>query len=84
MTSREFETKYNVNLADVFKSKETRGGVDFYTVPVSTSIAVNSDGYRFAILKPYKRAKWREKAIDWALEQFEKDTLKPLENLRWT
>jgi len=50
MTEREFETKYNVNLADVFKSKETRGGVDFYTVPVPTSIAVNSDGYRFALL----------------------------------
>ncbi len=35
-------------------------------------------GYRFGVLKPYKRGKWREKAISWILEQFEKGTLKPL------
>ncbi len=83
MTEKEFEAGYGVSLETAMKSKETINGIDFFVLPIPTSVAVSWKGYRFAIIKPYKRLKWREKAIDWALVQFEKNTLKPLgEKLR--
>jgi hypothetical protein len=78
MTEQEFEAQMGVNMKEVLAAKQTKGGVDFYTLPISSNTAVNWNGYRFGILKPYKRGKWREKAISWILEQFEKGTLKPL------
>jgi hypothetical protein len=82
MTERQFEIKYGVSFETAIKSKETVNGVDFFVLPTATTVAVNWNGCRFAILKPYKRPKWREKAIRWALEQFEKDTLKPVEKFQ--
>ncbi len=83
MTEKEFEAVYGVSVETAMKSKETINGIDFFVLPTPTSMAVNWEGYRFAVIKPYKRPKWREKAIDWALEQFEKNTLTPLgEKLR--
>jgi hypothetical protein len=82
MTKKQFEIKYGVSFETAIKSKETVNGVDFFVLPTAQAVAVNWNGYRFAILKPYKRPKWREKAIRWALEQFEKDTLKPLKNVQ--
>ncbi len=79
MNKREFEAIYKTSIDEVIAAKESIGGIDFFTLPVSTGICVNYEGYRFAILKPYKRNKWRDKAIAWALEQFEKNTLKRLE-----
>jgi len=72
MTEKEFEAGYGVSLETVMKSKETINGIDFFVLPIPTSVAVSWKGYRFAIIKQYKRPKWREKAIDWALEQFKK------------
>jgi hypothetical protein len=82
MTERQFEIKYGVSFEAVMKSKETIGGVDFFVIPSATNVAVNWQGYRFALIKPYKYPKRRKKAIDWVLEQFEKGTLKPLKNVQ--
>ncbi len=80
MTDKEFETINGVNFSEVLKTKETIGGIDFYTLPLSSNVAVRlRSGERFALLKPYKQKKRRERAIAWALEQFEKNTLKPLD-----
>jgi hypothetical protein len=73
------KTIRDINFNAAINAKETINGIDFFSLPVSTNVCVNNGGYRFAILKPYKRKKAREKAIAWVLEQFEKDTLKPLD-----
>ncbi len=78
MTDKEFETINGVNFSEVLKTKETIGGIDFYTLPISTNVCINDNGNQFVILKPYKQKKRRERAIAWALEQFEKNTLKHL------
>jgi hypothetical protein len=80
INEKEFETTYDVKLSEVFEGKETINGIDFFTLPLSTNVVVQlRDGQRFAMLKPYKYKKRRENAIKWALEQFEKNTLKPLD-----
>ncbi len=79
MNKQEFNETYQTNIDEVIDAKENIGGIDFFTLPLSTNVCVNYQGYKFVILKPYKRKKWRDKTIAWALEQFEKNTLKTLE-----
>ena len=72
-----------IKISAAIKAKETINGIDFFTLPLSTNVCVNDNGYRFTILKPYKRKKARKKAVTWALEQFEKKTLKPFDLSKW-
>ncbi len=83
-TQSSLEIIDDVNFDAVIKAKETKNGIDFFSLPISTNVCINDNGYRFAILKSYKREKWRAKAIVWALEQFEKNTLKPMQGLTRT
>ncbi len=70
----------NIDFETISKTKETFNGIDFYTLPISTNVVVRlRDGQCFAMLKPYKQKKRRERAIAWALEQFANNTLKPIE-----
>lgn len=70
LTMREFQ--------EIKKQKETIDGIDFYPLRIKTTVCVNHQGYRYVLLSKGLKGKRKEKAIVWALEQFEKDTLKPL------
>ncbi len=51
MTEQEFEARFGVNMKEVLAAKQTKGGVDFYTLPISTNTAVNWNRLSFRRFK---------------------------------